>query len=185
MVRDRGKHDCEGHIRYPPRLESSRLAGWPRRSTLEVAATVLRWHVDAGADWALDDAPHDRFAESRQAALSRGEAERGERRARDDRRGPASGGEAARPMAADGASFGAACSSFRARAAATRGAGRTARGGGDGARSRRVGANARRAACRARRLRRLCLESDRDAPRLRGRQSRRRADACRRSARRR
>jgi uracil-DNA glycosylase len=65
----------------------------------EVAATVLRWHVDAGADWALDDAPHDRFAESRQAARSRGEAERGEGRARDERRGPASGGEAARPLA--------------------------------------------------------------------------------------
>jgi uracil-DNA glycosylase family 4 len=56
--------------------------------------TILRWHVDAGADWALDDAPHDRFAESRQAA--RGAAERDARRAGDGGREPASLDEAAK-----------------------------------------------------------------------------------------
>jgi uracil-DNA glycosylase family 4 len=35
------------------------------------AATLLRWHVDAGVDWALDDKPHDRFAESAEAAARR------------------------------------------------------------------------------------------------------------------
>jgi uracil-DNA glycosylase len=62
----------------------------------ETAATILRWHVDAGADWALDDAAHDRFAESRQAALARGAAERDERRVRDGARDPASLDEAAK-----------------------------------------------------------------------------------------
>src|ERR1700681_1628351 len=36
-----------------------------------VALTILRWHVDAGVDWAVDDTPHDRFAESAEAASRR------------------------------------------------------------------------------------------------------------------
>jgi hypothetical protein len=62
----------------------------------ETAATILRWHVDAGADWVLDDAAHDRFAETRQAALARGTAERDERRVRDGRHDPASLDETAK-----------------------------------------------------------------------------------------
>ncbi len=66
----------------------------------ETAATILRWHMDAGADWVLDDAPHDRFAESRQAALARGAAER-DRPASEERRDPAMVDEAAkRPASA-------------------------------------------------------------------------------------
>ena len=30
------------------------------------AEAILRWHVDAGVDLAIDDAPHDRFAESKE-----------------------------------------------------------------------------------------------------------------------
>jgi len=37
----------------------------------EVAASLLRWHLDAGVDLALDDAPHDRFAESREQSARR------------------------------------------------------------------------------------------------------------------
>jgi uracil-DNA glycosylase len=32
------------------------------------AEAILRWHVDAGVDLAIDDAPHDRFAESKEVA---------------------------------------------------------------------------------------------------------------------
>jgi DNA polymerase len=32
---------------------------------------VLRWHIEAGVDMALDDAAHDRFAENREAAARR------------------------------------------------------------------------------------------------------------------
>src|SRR5689334_21657515 len=60
----------------------------------EAAATILRWHIDAGADWVLDDAPHDRFAESRQATLARGASERDEPRSRDERHAPAAMSEA-------------------------------------------------------------------------------------------
>ncbi|SEB92278.1 DNA polymerase [Rhizobiales bacterium GAS191] len=34
-------------------------------------AAILRWHVDAGVDWAVDDQAHDRFAESALAASRR------------------------------------------------------------------------------------------------------------------
>lgn len=37
---------------------------------VESLAAILRWHVDMGADLAVDDAPHDRFAEAAGAALS-------------------------------------------------------------------------------------------------------------------
>lgn len=42
----------------------------PSSLDANAASTILRWHVDAGVDWAVDDAPHDRFAESAQAARS-------------------------------------------------------------------------------------------------------------------
>jgi uracil-DNA glycosylase len=43
----------------------------PSRLDANSAATILRWYVDAGIDLAVDDASHDRFAESAQAAQSR------------------------------------------------------------------------------------------------------------------
>ncbi|HET6378377.1 MAG TPA: uracil-DNA glycosylase [Methylocella sp.] len=36
---------------------------------VESLAAILRWHADMGADLAVDDAPHDRFAEAAGAAL--------------------------------------------------------------------------------------------------------------------
>ncbi|MBV9567361.1 MAG: uracil-DNA glycosylase, partial [Hyphomicrobiales bacterium] len=42
----------------------------------EVSASLLRWHVDAGVDLALDDHPHDRFAESREQSARRAAPER-------------------------------------------------------------------------------------------------------------
>jgi DNA polymerase len=43
----------------------------PLRLDANSAAIILRWYVDAGVDLAVDDVPHDRFAESAQAAQSR------------------------------------------------------------------------------------------------------------------
>ncbi|HET6376449.1 MAG TPA: uracil-DNA glycosylase, partial [Methylocella sp.] len=37
---------------------------------VESLAAILLWHADMGADLAVDDAPHDRFAEAAGAALS-------------------------------------------------------------------------------------------------------------------
>ena len=42
----------------------------------EIAASLLRWHLDAGVDLALDDHPHDRFAESREQSARRAVPER-------------------------------------------------------------------------------------------------------------
>jgi uracil-DNA glycosylase len=65
--------------------------------TPAIAATILRWHVDAGVDWALDDVPHDRFGESRQANARRVASEVAEPRRADAARRPA--GEGARRSA--------------------------------------------------------------------------------------
>jgi DNA polymerase len=68
----------------------------------EVAASLLRWHLDAGVDLALDDHPHDRFAEGRLQSARRGAAERhsSPRAEPESRRPLAAPGEPRRPPAA-------------------------------------------------------------------------------------
>jgi DNA polymerase len=64
----------------------------------EIAATLLRWHLDAGADWVLDDVPHDRFAESRQASQRRPAADGDDRHVeREARRAAVEAGTRRRP----------------------------------------------------------------------------------------
>jgi len=41
------------------------------RLDAHAVSILLRWHVDAGVDLALDDVPHDRFAQSARAPPSR------------------------------------------------------------------------------------------------------------------
>ncbi|MBV9430753.1 MAG: uracil-DNA glycosylase [Hyphomicrobiales bacterium] len=48
----------------------------PTLADPEITASLLRWHVDAGVDLALDDHPHDRFAESRVQSSQRAALER-------------------------------------------------------------------------------------------------------------
>jgi uracil-DNA glycosylase family 4 len=59
----------------------------------EVAASLLRWHLGAGVDLALDDHPHDRFAESRAQLARRGVLERESPRPEAERRGPPAAAE--------------------------------------------------------------------------------------------
>jgi uracil-DNA glycosylase len=65
-----------------------------------IAASLLRWHLDAGVDLALDDHPHDRFAESRQAVRRTVLERESPRTEAEDRRFPDAAEQPRRPSSA-------------------------------------------------------------------------------------